>query len=547
MLLATISLLIGFLVLAFCLIANKKATTRLKSEVSVLQKLNTSLSEREEFLALLERISNRGSWEFDILRKTIKWSAELYKIYGVESSKIIVDLAFNEHIVAPEYRVKVMKELNAAIENKSSFVMEYQVVQPSGIRKYVLAQGTYLATKNEQKLIGAVQDITELKEAVLKIKINESLLREAEMVSHSGSWEWLDGKEFHLWSDEMYNIHGFMPHSVFVNAKFYQSLVHKDDLKYFLKSFIRARSNKAPFKLNYRIVRPSGEVRHVLSTAEYKRIGLNENYAYIGNTQDVTELREAQVQLEEKVIELNRSNQDLEQFAYVASHDLQEPLRKIQAFGGRLKDRFATQLDADAIDYIDRMRGAAERMRALINDLLTFSKATRNNRKFAVVDLGVLIHKTIKELDLIVEQKKAILEVVLDYKIDGIESQLEQLFQNLIGNALKFTKPGVAPDITFRASLKNGSELNIADANQNQSYCVIEVADNGIGFEEEDAVKIFDIFQRLHSRADYEGTGIGLAICKKIAENHSGFIFAANKAEQGAVFTVVLPVKQLSK
>ncbi|NRF41940.1 PAS domain-containing protein [Pedobacter foliorum] len=534
---------IGLLVLAYFLFRSMSVVNGLKAEAAMLQKQNKYLNERVEVLNLAERITHLGSWEVFVESRQVKWSEELYRVYGFKNDDFLPDASINEQVIAPEYREKVAKELKSAVENKTSFAVEYQIIQPSGARKYVLGQGFYI--EGEAKLVGTIQDVTELKEAVLKLKINESLLREAEMVSHSGSWEWVDGKEFILWSDEMYNIHGFLPHSVFVNFAFYKALVHEDDIQFFMDNFYKAKQDKTLFKINYRIVLPSGEIRHVLTTAEYKRIGLNNNYAYIGNTQDVTQLREAQVQLEEKVVELNRSNQDLEQFAYVASHDLQEPLRKIQAFGDRLKDKYAGQMNEEAQDYIGRMRGASERMRALIDDLLTFSKLTRGNKSFTKLRLTDIVSKTLSDLDFIIEAKKATVKIDLeDDEIEGVESQLMQLFQNLIGNSLKFTNQNESPCIEMSCSMKYGYDLNIPEANRNHIYCVVEVKDNGIGFETEDALKIFDIFHRLHSRADYEGTGIGLAICKRIADNHSGFISAESRPGNGAAFVVILPKKQ---
>jgi len=516
---------------------------RLKYEVGSLKKAKECLSEKEAFLTLAEGIAHLGSWELSVERHIIKWSDELYNIYGFKEHNFQPDAAINEEVIAPEYREKVLKELNAAIFNKTTFAVEYQIIQPSGKRKYVLNQGLYI--EKEAKLVGAVQDVTELKEAVLKLRINESLLREAETVSHSGSWEWLEDREFMLWSDEMYNIHGYLPHSVYINLFFYKSLVHEDDRLVFINNFNRVRKSKQAFKINYRIVRPSGEIRHVLSTAEYKRIGLNDKFAFIGNTQDVTELRIAQVQLEEKVIELNRSNQDLEQFAYVASHDLQEPLRKIQRFSEKLKNKLSGQLDTEVSDYLNRMSNAAERMRALIDDLLAFSKATRDNRSFAKVRLNEVVYQAIHQLDFMVELKKANIQVHCDMEIDGIGSQLVQLFQNLIGNSLKFTCNDIPPEISISVKIKYGHELKMTEVHQNQVYCIIEVRDNGIGFEETEAVQIFDVFYRLHTRADYDGTGIGLAICKKITDNHSGFIYASAAKNKGSVFTVVLPRKQI--
>ncbi|WP_285060588.1 sensor histidine kinase [Pedobacter ginsengisoli] len=542
MLTATIVLALLFLVVTYCLARNMAAVRRMKNEVAGLRKQNETLSARAELLGLAERISNLGTWELFPGSKTVRWSEELYNIYGFKDKCIELSAELNEQVIAPEYRDKVAKELRSAISNQTTFAVEYQIIQPDGTRRYVLGQGFYI--EKDDKLVGTIQDITQQKDAIFKLKINETLLREAEMVSHSGSWEWVDGKEFVLWSDEMYNIHGFLPHSVFVNFAFYQGLVHEEDLHEFLKNFFKARENKAPFKINYRIVRPSGEVRHVLSTAEYKKIGLN-NFAYIGNTQDVTELRKAQVQLEEKVTELNRSNQDLEQFAYVASHDLQEPLRKIQAFGDKLKDKYLAHLPPEALDYLERMRNAAERMRALINDLLTFSRATRDHKNFIATDLAELINGTIRELDFSIGISRAAIRVTVDLDADAIPSQLQQLFQNLIANALKFTDAEIPPEIEITGYAKYGHELSIAEARPNQLYSVIEIKDNGIGFEEEEAKKIFDIFHRLHSRNEYSGTGIGLAICKKIVENHSGFILANSEPGNGAVFTVILPKRQI--
>lgn len=518
------------------------AVQRKKNEVAGLKAKNEQLSAKADLLTLAERISSLGTWEYFLDSKIITWSEELHRIYGVEYNGAPLSIELSEQLVAPEYREKVAKEVQSAIHNNTTFAVEYQIMQPSGTRRYVLGQGFYI--EKENKLVGTIQDITLQKEAVLKLKINETLLREAEMVSHNGSWEWVDGKEFMLWSDEMYNIHGFLPHSVFVGFSWYVALVHKDDRAGFLENFHQAKDSKKPFKINYRIVRPSGDVRHVLSTAEYKKIGLND-FAYIGNTQDITALRQTQVQLEEKVIELNRSNQDLEQFAYVASHDLQEPLRKIQAFGERLKERFDGQLKEEAQDYLDRMCNAAERMRILINDLLAFSKTTREQKNFIPVSLSELIGNVLHELDYVIELKRATIQVRSRLELEGIPTQLKQLFQNLIGNALKFSRPDIPPEIHIRASARYGHELAFNGVYPNQLYGLIEVEDNGIGFEEEDAGKIFDIFHRLHPRSEYSGTGIGLAICKKIIDNHSGFINARGKPGKGAIFTVILPMRQI--
>jgi PAS domain S-box-containing protein len=518
----------------------QKAIAKLDIEIKEKQKITASLLERETLLAHAEKISHLGSWELNVKTGYLKWSDELYKIYGFKDKNFEPNIVINEQIIAPEYKDKLKKELALAVTNKSSFAVEYQIVQPSGIRKYMLGQGYYL--EKDDKLIGTIQDITELKQAMLKLRQNETLLREAEAVSHNGSWEWKAGDEFLLWSDEMFNIHGYLPHSIFINFKTYISFIHKDDVDEVRKLFYNANKSRTSFGISYRIVRPNGEIRHVSTTAKYNET--EEGYTYLGTTQDVTELKEIQRKLEEKVNELNTSNKDLEQFAYVASHDLQEPLRKIRAFGERLKAKFNDSLSNEGQDYIDRMRNAAERMQILIDDLLRFSKATRDIKKFVSVQLHDIIKQVLADLDFTIESTGAKIEINVNQKLDVIPQQLAQVFQNLLSNSLKFIKSDIKPHIKISAKNVLGYTLQISSLLPQQQYCVIEIEDNGIGFNEEYASKIFDLFQRLHTRADYKGTGIGLAICKKIIENHAGYIYAKSEEGKGASFFIVLPINQ---
>jgi signal transduction histidine kinase len=529
------------LILGYFLYRSTSELNSLKHQLEQEVASTIHISEQRELLNLTERISQIGTWELLLESQQVKWSEGLYKLYGFQTNDFKPTFQVNEDIVAPDFREKVKKELNSAVNQKRPFAVEYQILQPSGSRKYVLSQGYFIEQGN--RLVGTVQDITLLKEATLKLKINESLLREAEAVSHSGSWEWMEGSEYILCSDEMYRIHGHLPHSVFVNLPFYLSMVYEPDRVLFISAYTDAYKKRGPFKINYRIVSPNGDIKHLLSTAEFKRISLNDQYAYIGNTQDVTLLREAQVQLEEKMIELSRSNKDLEQFAYVASHDLQEPLRKIQAFGQRLKQSYADDLGIEAVDYLDRMYSAATRMRKLIDDLLAYSQVTRVHKNFLEVNLATIIETATKELDYQIELHKAVISVNAEVTIDGLPPQLLQLFINLLGNSLKFIQTKAIPMVTVQAFICDGQELTFNDAIQGQKYCLIEVRDNGIGFDAADAEKIFDIFQRLNPRSAFEGTGIGLAICKKIVENHSGFISAEGMPESGSTFTIALPVK----
>jgi PAS domain S-box-containing protein len=255
--------------------------------------------------------------------------------------------------------------------------------------------------------------------------------------------------------------------------------------------------------------------------------------------QDMTERKQAAEALAEKAGSLARSNAELEQFASVASHDLQEPLRKIQAFGGRLDDKFGEVLNEQGRDYLMRMRGAADRMQTLINDLLAFSRITSKAKPFAPVDLGRVVHEVLSDLETRIELTGGRVEVAELPTIDADPLQMRQLLQNLIGNALKFNRAEEMPVVRVQCRFGTGDERSLPTG-----LCRISVADNGIGFDEKYLDRIFAPFQRLHGRSEYEGTGIGLAICRKIAERHGGNITAESSPGAGATFIVTIPLKQ---
>lgn len=255
---------------------------------------------------------------------------------------------------------------------------------------------------------------------------------------------------------------------------------------------------------------------------------------------DVTERRQAERVLAAASDELRRSNEELEKFAYVASHDLQEPLRKIQAFGDRLRTKFAATLGDQGTDYLERMMASAGRMRSLINDLLAFSRVTTKGQPFAPVDLAGVLDGVLSDLEARLSQTQGVVEVGALPTIEADPLQMRQLFQNLIGNALKFHKPEVPPVVTI------GSEvLPPADGDEIPRFR-LTVTDNGIGFDEKYLDRIFQVFQRLHGRTEYEGTGVGLAICRKIVERHGGEITAESRPGHGATFVVTLPARQPS-
>jgi PAS domain S-box-containing protein len=292
---------------------------------------------------------------------------------------------------------------------------------------------------------------------------------------------------------------------------------------------------------------------------EFVKTPINENGRVVGSVlvfKDISERKRVEETLSQKAAELARSNSELEQFAFVASHDLQEPLRKIQAFGDRLKTKCETQVSPEAKDYLERMQNAAARMRKLIDDLLAFSRAIRSTEPFAPVDLGVAAKEVLGDLEVLIEKAGARVEVGELPAIEADPMQMRQLILNLVGNALKFQPPGGSPLVKIHARMVNSQPLAESGSSRPPEgdpsaalplagqYCELSIEDNGIGFDEKYTEKIFAVFQRLHGRNEYEGSGVGLAVCRRITDRHGGKIVAKSQPGKGSTFIVSLPARQ---
>lgn len=636
---------------------------KLDREIKEKEKIQHDLEYRQNLLKHAESLANLGSWELNVNTKKIFWSDSLYKIFGIPSQSVNPDLKMMTAMLTEEYRVDFEAGINEAITSNQAQQTEYQIIRADGSKRFILGQYEY--NEADKKVVGTCLDITELKEATQKLEHNEALLKEAESISHNGSFEWYSGIDHIFWSDELYRIHGFKPHSIHIDIGFYKTLIHPEDLNRCETALNKALKQNKKFLIEYRIIRPNNEVRYLYGNARvikdkegitnklvgtiqditelkntaillertesiYKTIAKNvpdaavlmfdkslnlilsdgpivknlsfktppstgiplkdlyndDSFVKVKNhlekaftgtdTQyeeevnsksykvdykpvknsigeifsvmmviyDITEIKIAQKDLESKVEELNRSNQDLEQFAYVASHDLQEPLRKIRAFGDRLQNKYSNEISEAGLDYIKRMQSASERMQTLIDDLLTFSRVTRTGEGFIEVDLHEQIQKILEDLELAIEKKNATIDIIVNHKIEAVPGQIRQLFQNLISNAIKFTRENVAPVIEIKSEILRGESIAYSNLNPDKDYCFITVKDNGIGFDEQYADKIFELFQRLHTRTEYQGTGIGLAVCKKIVEKHNGQIHVTSKPDEGTVFTLIFPLAQ---
>jgi light-regulated signal transduction histidine kinase (bacteriophytochrome) len=257
-----------------------------------------------------------------------------------------------------------------------------------------------------------------------------------------------------------------------------------------------------------------------------------------------TELAAQYAEIEKQAKDLQIKNKELDAFTYISSHDLQEPLRKIQTFANLILSSEYENLSENGRQKFKRILYSANRMRQLIHSLLAFSRTNITDRQFERVDLNVIIEDLRDALSENIQEKDAVIETELEGTVNVIPFQFTQLLQNLISNAIKFAMPDITPTIKIKSSIVSGAQLEYEKLSKNSNYCHIIVQDNGIGFDPKFSEKIFDVFQKLHDRDTYEGTGIGLAIVKKIVENHNGLIIATGEPSNGARFDIFIPDTQ---
>ncbi|GAB4016617.1 CHASE3 domain-containing protein [Spirosoma koreense] len=258
--------------------------------------------------------------------------------------------------------------------------------------------------------------------------------------------------------------------------------------------------------------------------------------------QNEDQLRDYEAKLKSQIRQLEASNEELERFAFVASHDLQEPLRKIQSFANLITDRYGNLFDADSMLFMGKISNSAERMSKLIKDLLNFSRISSHHEKFRPVPLTEIVQRILDDQELRIKGLDVQVEIGSLPTIQAVSSQMDHLFNNLISNALKFIRPTVRPLLRIQARFVEGDAYD--GLIPEQRYVEISVEDNGIGFEEKYLDHIFKVFQRLHGKSTFEGTGIGLAICKRVVMYHHGYITARSQPNQGTTFVVVLPESQ---
>lgn len=399
-------------------------------------------------------------------------------------------------------------------------------------------------TKNGQHVFTCiVRDITERKRA------HESLLRLAAIVESSSDAimaNTLDGTIF-TWNPGAEKLLGYSARdaigrhiSIVVPAD------RKDEVPQILEKIARSESTE-----NYDTVRLDREGKQIAVSVTVSPIKDGGGTVIGASTiaRDITNQKQDEAQLKALAADLMHSNRELQDFASVASHDLQEPLRKIQTFADDLAENSSSALSDDSRDTLKRIQNAAGRMQRLINDLLSLSRISSRAQPFVPVDLNTVASEVLSDLEARISQSGGRVDLGELPVIEAEPLQMRQLFQNLLGNALKFNAPGKDPIVSVKAELIGGEKRLAGDSSepQAQQLCKITFEDNGIGFEQKYADRIFAMFQRLHGRNEFEGTGMGLAICRRIAEHHGGTITAQSTPGTGSTFTVTIPTKRLKE
>lgn len=492
-----------------------------------------------------------GTWQWDIQTGKVTWSDGMFRIMGYDqatTSEMVTDEFYLAHLEPGE--CQQFRDIRAAsMADKTPFEYTYHIVTNDKRERVITTKMKfeYDEQGNVIRGIGINRDVTEKTQLLRDLMHYKQMVEQKEEFLHLGTWELTLSTQQMTMSDGMFRLLGYAEGdngSGMDLFQFYRSHLSAEEVKKTNDAFHEMVENGESYVRQSSIFTVDGGSKTIESFGKVQRDVHGRPVKIFGITHDVTKLKEYEQNLEEKVDELNRSNHELEEFAYVASHDLQEPLRKISTFGERLRSRCADQLSDEGTVYLNRMLASAENMRVLIDNLLDFSRVTRMQHPFVKTDMRALIQQVIEELDLSIEDSHAFIDLqpMPDMEVNPV--QIRQLFHNLLTNALKFQRPGVPLRISINSNKLSKEEKEQFKLRSARNYYKFVVSDNGIGFEDMYAERIFQLFQRLHGKAEYPGSGIGLAICRRIADNHAGVISASGQPGKGAAFTIVLPDAQ---
>jgi len=513
--------------------------------------INAALQKREKQLLEAQEIGQIASFEWDFIAEDSSFTPQMFKIVEPDDVKTFAAFLVRVH---PEDREKVIRAVEKA-KVDGAFECGFRL-NTYGEERFIHSRAR-VQYKNGRpvRMIGTLADATERYKIIHKLEKSEGLHKQAQALAHIGNWSWSVNGNKISWSDEMYRIYGLAPQSEQITYERFISFIHPNDRPRRIAQIKRSLETLKVEEYHFKITTARGELKILRGKGEVIADQQNKAVLMLGTCQDVTHefiltqqlrereryLQELNRSLEAANQELSRTNEELESFNFIASHDLQEPLRKIQVYSNRILENGTAELSPGHRDYFARINSASKRMQKLIEDFLLFSQTGNASQPPEPVNLNAIVEEITSELITRVEEKKATIAVSILPEVMASPFQIKQLMVNLISNSLKYTRPDVPPVIKISGCLVDGSEFGEPGARPGVEYAMISVADNGIGFDPKYTAKIFELFQRLHSNHVYSGTGIGLPLCKKIVQKLRGFIHAKGDPGKGAVFTVYLP------
>lgn len=505
----------------------------------------------EERATLAAEIAEIATWDLNLQTHQLIHSASLSTTFGYQPSVKMSYVQMLEHIESADLTDIVDKAFEEAM-NTGYYKYIVRIHKADGEARWIKSHGKIFMDDSGEplKMIGTILDITNEREREDLLLGREQKFRMLADSVPQLIWTADSQGNLNYFNLSVYKYTGLTESDMSQGGLL--SLIHKDDRDQFMELWADAITAGTDLLIEHRLLNVKGQYRWHLSHASAQKDILGNIQIWVGTSHDIqnqkTFTHELEKQVQERTTELVTKNGDLvkmnielRSFAYVSSHDLQEPLRKIQMFISRLDDTEEDAFTENAKEYFTRIKVAANRMQTLIVDLLDYSRTNTLDKIFMNTNLEDLAKEVINDYKEIIEDKKAVIELFDLCEVKGIPFQLRQLFSNLIGNSLKFTRKGISPHIIIRSSSIKEKEIKEKSENPERNYCHICVSDNGIGFETEYETRIFEIFRRLHDNVEFKGTGIGLAIVKKIVENHEGIITAKGMKGKGAQFDIYIP------
>lgn len=504
--------------------------TEQKKMFAAMETTKRELQWQADMLRRAENLAHVGHWRINLKDQSLFWSDEIYHIHGRDPKTFVPMLADGIKAYHPDDQDHVARVVQEAIEQAKDFAFQLRIVRPTGEIRHVASRGQCQVGVDGTvtSVFGVFHDVTDLKRAEDALGESEMRFRLAADGASAGIWDWLDvNSDAEWWSPKFYELLGYEEGEIAPTLANFAAMLHPDDQASTFALVEEHFKGNARFVTEYRLRTKQGTYKWFLGSGKASFTESGKPVRMIGSIIDIDALKNAERVLAEHMETLKHQNAELEQFAYVASHDLQEPLRTITSFVGLLERQLEDVLDADSKEFMAFISDAARRMKTLISDLLEYSRIGRWEVNLAPTDLNALASTIIQVLSVPIEEKGATVFVEPLPVLTCDAAKVGLLFQNLISNGLKYNK-SEAPTVHISAKRK-GKMWEFA------------IQDNGIGIDPKFHDRIFQIFKRLHGRTAYQGTGIGLALCQKVVVGHGGQIWVDSTPRQGATFYFTLP------